>query len=141
MKRASLKLRQKFIDGLAEYGLTYEEVKENWKYAGGDSRHHLNYYHLCYAHLEPPDWTDRCVCDHLIKENCYITDGTYFLVVGNCCIKKFLEKQTRTCDMCGQPHKNRVVNRCNDCRLGRCDTCGCECRAQYKACFECHQGK
>ena len=137
MKQASTKLRQKFIDGLAEYGLTYEEVKKNWKYAGGDSRHHLNYYHLCYAHLQPPEWTDRCVCDHVIKENCYITDGTWFLVVGNCCIKKFLDKQTRTCDMCKRPHKNRVVNRCNLCREGVCDKCGCECNAFYKTCFKC----
>ena len=140
MKHPSTELRRKFIEGLAEHGLTYEEVKQNWKYAGGDSRHHLNYYHLCYAHLEPPAWTDRCVCDHIIKENCYITNGTDFLVIGNCCIKKFIDKQTRTCDTCGQAHKNRIVNRCNLCRQGLCDTCGCECSTKYKNCFSCHNG-
>ena len=138
MKHPSTELIEKFIEGLAEHGLTYEEVKQNWKYAGGDSRHHFNYFLLCHTEHDQPDWTDRCVCDHIIKENWYITDGTDFLVIGNCCIKKFIDKQTRTCDMCGQSHKNRVVNRCNLCRQGRCDTCGGKCSTKYKNCFKCH---
>ena len=123
---------QKFIKGLAGYGITYEEVKDNWKYAGGDTGRHRNYYTLCYSHLDPPEATDRCVCDHRISENCYITDGSEFLVVGNCCIKKFITNKTRTCDTCGGAHKNRIVNRCNGCRVGICDKCGTICNSSFK---------
>jgi hypothetical protein len=99
MKRPSTKLRQKFIDGLAEYGLTHDEVKKNWKYAGGDSRHHLNYSTCAMRTFSRPIGRTGASATMCIRENCYITDGTWFLVVGNCCIKKFLDKQTRTCDM------------------------------------------
>ena len=138
MKRPSTELTRKFIQGLEAHGLTYEEVKQNWKYAGGNMGSHLNYYNLCYSHLEPPAILDRCVCEHLIKENCYATNGRDFLVIGNCCIKKFLSKKTRTCDECGEPHKNRIVNRCNLCRQGRCDSCGISCGTIYKTCYKCH---
>ena len=138
MKRPSTELRRKFVEGLAEYGLTYEDVKQNWKYAGGDSRHHENYYDMAFSHLEQPDHTDRCVCEHLIRENCYITDGTDMIVVGNCCIKKFINKAGRTCDECGEPHKNRIVNRCNNCRQGCCDSCGISSGTIYKKCYKCH---
>ena len=117
MKHPSEEMTHKFINGLAAIGLTYEEFKQIWKYGGGNRGSHLNYYNLCYSHLAPPMWADSCVCgQRLVKENCYATDGTDFIVIGNCCVKKFMPKCTRTCDNCGEPHKNRIVNRCNTCR-------------------------
>ena len=105
MKRPSTELTRKFIQGLEAHGLTYEEVKQNWKYAGGNMGRHLNYYNLCYSHLQPPALTDRCVCEHLIKENCYATDGKDFLVIGNCCIKKFLAQKTEPATNAGSHTK------------------------------------
>ena len=122
MKHPSEEVTKKFINGLAAHGLTYEEFKQTWKYGGGNRGSHLNYYNLCYSHLAPPMWADSCVCgQRLVKENCYATDGTDFVVIGNCCIKKFVPKCTRTCDNCGEPHKNRIVNRCNTCRKEHSD--------------------
>ena len=44
---ASLELTNKFITGLENYGLTYHEIKNmNWKYCGGITGRHLNYFKL-----------------------------------------------------------------------------------------------
>ena len=115
--KPSLELTDKFIKGLQKYKLTYDEIKNsNWKYCGGRERSHLNYFKLCFKSIELPPLQPNCVCGHSIKENCYITNNEQILVLGNCCIKKFIEKSSRTCEKCGCSHKNRVVNRCNICR-------------------------
>ena len=61
---------------------------------------------------------NTCICGHDISENCYITDGNIIIVLGNCCIRKYLPKTQcgRTCRICKQPHKNRKNNICNKCR-------------------------
>ena len=63
-----------------------------------------------------PATTNKCICEHKIIGNCYITNGERLLVLGNCCIKKFVPDSGRTCDKCGNKHKNRKINRCNTCR-------------------------
>ena len=135
--KASIALHKKFIKGLAEYNLTEEEVKKNWKYCGGDRGRHYNYFKLSCPNDDEPEHTNECVCKHYIEENCYITNGEEILVLGNCCIKKFLPKSGRTCELCDEPHKNRIVNRCNDCRFGICDKCNKKCNSNYKLCFDC----
>jgi hypothetical protein len=47
----------------------------------------------------------------------------------------------RNCDDCGGPHQNRNVNRCNGCRIGKCDCCGCACKPQYRVCYQCSRSK
>lgn len=137
-KPASLELTTKFIEGLKKYDLTYDEItNSNWKYCGGRNGHHLNYFKLCFKHDKLPEIETNCVCGHHIEENCYITDGKEILVLGNCCIKKFIPKSSRTCENCGEPHKNRIVNRCNDCRKGICDVCDKTCDSKYKKCYNC----
>ncbi len=134
----SLELTNKFIRGIEKYGLTYDEIRvNNWKYCGGNTGRHLNYFKLCCRNEDLPDKVDECVCGHRIEENCYITDGDQFLVLGNCCIKKFIPKSSRTCEKCGEPHNNRVVDRCNNCRKGLCDECGKVCKISYKKCYKC----
>jgi len=134
----SQELTHKFIKGLENYGLTYNEIKSsNWKYCGGRSGRHLNYFKLCCPNDDLPEYVGECVCGHHIEENCYITDGEQILVLGNCCIKKFIPKSSRTCEDCGEPHKNRVVNRGNNCREGICDECHKECDKSYKKCYSC----
>ena len=131
----SANLTQQFIKGLKNYGLNYDDVI-NWKYCGGDTGRHLNYFILC-CNDNLPEWTNECVCGHSIKENCYVTDGENLLILGNCCIKKFIPKSSRTCEKCNEPHKNRTVNRCNKCRKGVCDKCNNTCNEKYKKCYNC----
>lgn len=135
---ASISLTNRFIEGLKKYNLTYDEIKKNnWRYCGGEKERHFRYFELFFGHRNLPERTDECVCGHHIKENCYITDGEYVLILGNCCIKKF-GINLRRCDKCNEPHKNRTVNRCNKCRVGCCDKCGKNCKEQYKTCYNCH---
>ena len=137
-EQSTLQLRQKFIDGLAKYNLTYDDVKNNFRYYGGDTGRHRNYLSICHTYKLPlPSHAKKCVCDHNIVENCYITDDKQILVIGNCCIKKFITKSSRTCERCHASHNNRIVNRCNDCRKGRCDTCDKPCSETYKKCWKC----
>ena len=120
----TLDLTNHFIKGLKEYNLTIKEIeKGQWKYCGGDKGRHLNYWKLCFPNYPTPDKVNECVCGHRIEGNCYITDDFNdgeILILGNCCIKKFCPKSSRTCEICEQPHKNRKVH---ECRKGICDNC------------------
>jgi len=137
-KRPSLNLTERFMKGLSNYGLSYETIKKSgWKYCGGNSGRHLKYFKLSCPNDDLPEQADECVCGHHIEENCYITDGIEILILGNCCIKKFVPKSSRTCEICEKPHKNRIVNRCAECRVGRCDGCGKYCDESYKKCYKC----
>lgn len=128
---------------LEEEGVTKEELETYWRYAGGDRGSHENYFQLVYAgRIAAPDHRTECFCETPIKENCYIARGDRLLPVGNCCIKRFLPEgvRGRTCEQCGAPHRNRVVNRCNRCRRCRCDRCGRSISFKYKVCYDCKFG-
>jgi hypothetical protein len=146
-RKPSLKLTNKFYNELeAKYKITKENlINEGWHYCGGDNKHHQNYFDLynkSYEYFEQPKKVDKCICQHIIKENCYITnkDNTCILVLGNCCIKHFLPegKSGRTCQDCGAIHKNRIVNRCNNCRYQKCDNCNKSNHSGYKLCYYCY---
>ena len=115
-------LSKKFIKGLEEYGLSYDDIKNSgWKYCGGNvKKEHKKYFALCFPSMSLSDipHEDHCVCGHHIVENCFITDSTetQILVLGNCCIKKFVPMCTRTCEICKSPHRNRKDNKCTTCR-------------------------
>jgi len=111
-----LSISKRFSNGLKRYNISLDNLKECWRYCGGEKGRHLNYYNLCCVGEEQPEHEDRCICGHLIKENCYITDGNYILTIGNCCIKRFLPNSTRTCERCNKPHRNRKDNLCIGCR-------------------------
>ena len=89
---ASRILNKRFMKGLEEYGLKDAEY---------------------------PTHSTSCVCGHFIEENCYITNGEEILILGNVCIKKFLnsDKAGRTCEKCDAPHQNSKDNFCNKCRV------------------------
>ena len=120
----TVELRRKFIEGLESYGLDVHDVQTNWKYCGGDQGRHWRYWKLMCPEKEQPNYKDRCVCSHATQENCYICykDQTFFLVIGNFCIKRFMTHSGRTCELCNESHKNRTVNRWNDCK-NRCKDC------------------
>jgi|TARA_R100000773_G_scaffold31701_3_gene27077 uracil-DNA glycosylase len=111
-----MNISKRFENGLKRFNITPEELKKDWKYCGGDRGRHLNYYKVVCPDEEEPPHEDRCICGHRIKENCYITDGKFILNLGNCCVKRFLQKTTRSCEVCGSPHRNRKDNRCRKCR-------------------------
>lgn len=150
------KLSTRFKNGLNKYQIMFEELK-NWKYCGGGSGRHHNYFKVLYPDDEIPSHARKCLCGAGINENCYITDGKKIIVLGNCCIKRFVPKCTRTCEVCEQPHRNRKSNLCNDCKheskyfniykkaeqkkKSQCEDCGVETDG-YKKCFKCfNKGK
>lgn len=119
---------ENFCKSLEALGLTYDEVVKNYKYSGGnrdpktdEDTTHSNYFSLCFPYDEFPENVLKCLCEHPIINNCYITkdnDIDTLLIVGMCCIKKFNIVSTRTCELCAKPHKNRKINYCNECKEG-----------------------
>ena len=132
-----------FQSGLmANYGMTLQDLN-SWSYCGGDRGAHLKYFMLCNtgAMLQTPPHMDSCVCGHDIVHNCFIKneDNTRMLVLGNCCIKKFMRQSGRTCEVCGMSHRNSSVNRCNGCRLRpQCNSCGCSIARNNRRCYPCN---
>ena len=122
------KFEEKLIKNLSEYGIqSLEEFRNDWKYTGGNKGSHLKYWILVMEDMEVPEEENACICGCKIVENCYITkdtDGiTELMVLGNCCIKRFITKSGRTCEDCNSPHKNRKINKCNKCKAGICLKC------------------
>ena len=116
---------KRFIEGLRAHNLTIAEVNaQGFRYCGGDDDAHLRYFRLLYGwDVATPEHRAHCVCGHDIHYNCYITNGARTLVLGNCCIKRFVDKGHRTCGTCNARHRNRKVNKCNTCRAV-CEDCG-----------------
>lgn len=139
-------LTDKFIKGLQNYNLKKEDM-EQFKYCGGNKGSHFNYFKIFFRERlqENPKWSpvqkDHCICGHIISENCYIINNTeLILILGNCCIKKFVPTNKRSCEKCGNHHRNRNVNRCNECRFGVCDYCNKKCGKKYHLCWDCANG-
>lgn len=133
-----------FYEGLLQkYGVTREGLSA-YRYCGGDGQlHHRNYFELFFFKKDAPipPQESECVCGHYIEENCYMVDAqNNFIVLGNCCIKRYMPNHYRSCDICGARHKNRKVNRCNDCRRGKCDGCGRDCSTSRRICYACRRG-
>jgi hypothetical protein len=141
-----------FCDNLDALGLTYAEVKRDYKYSGGTNGPHKNYFDLCFPMNTKPEKKRYCLCDHFIKDNCYLSkdfDIDTILIVGNCCIKKFIDKSSRTCEHCNAPHKNRSLNYCNTCKeyvkrgyTEKCLSCNSLSRSLSKTnkCDTCNKG-
>ena len=90
------KVYDKFVQGLNQYDLTLDDMKD-YVYAGGNTGRHYNYFKDFFKKelkRKPKGWyfeyEDKCICGHNIKENCYIAHKITkeWLVLGNCCIKK-----------------------------------------------------
>lgn len=112
----SIKLQKRFEEGLKEHNLTIEEIK-TWKYDGGDWDYHLNNWKRKYGTEPTPKKEQKCLCGQKIDNNCYITNGVLRLVVGSCCIKKFIDSGfKRFCSGCDIPIKSLKDNYCLKCR-------------------------
>ena len=127
----------RFIEGLKEYNLTYEEiVASGWNYCGGDYNDKLNYYKLRFPNEKLLPHADECVCGHYIEKNGYICNKkqTEFLVLGSCCIKRFIGG--RTCEKCGDKHKRHTINICKWCENNRI-FCQVKNKYRYKKFIRC----
>ena len=106
-----------FAAGMAALGCT---DLETLRYVGGDYSEHARYFDIACPGMDRPPHASACVCRVRIKNNAYLrqgADGPLF-VVGSCCVKKFVARSGRTCEDCGEPHRNRKVNLCTACRNG-----------------------
>lgn len=69
----------------------------------------------------PPNETDECICEHYIEDNRYIYNRITeeYLIVGNCCIRKFQkrsgEKFSRHCADCKSAIKRNKSDLCKNC--------------------------
>lgn len=121
------KFQKNILENLKKNGINSLEELNEFRYAGGDSKSHFNYFKLLFKDEELPSHSDKCICNTDITENCYIVrenDNEFeLLVLGSCCIKKFVSKCKRTCNVCGMNHKNRKLNLCNSCKRGICLKC------------------
>jgi len=108
----------RFKEGLRRW--TGDDDVANYRYYGGDQGRHLSYF-VNTLHRRPTDMPDRrafCVCGIKIMEQCFLEHepSKELVVVGNCCIRRYVPKAGRTCDCCGEGHRNRRDNLCHACR-------------------------
>ena len=57
-----LDICENFTNGLAAVRLTLEDIRTNWKYAGGSRGRHDNYNKTCYRESQRPMRQDKCIC-------------------------------------------------------------------------------
>jgi hypothetical protein len=120
---------KRFIRGLEEYNLTFEQIQYmGAEYCGGNKGRYKKYWNQYWKEKCPnqsvpdlPALSDSCVCGHHIVCQHYITfkeDGEDFIMVlGSECIKRFMPNgMKKSCNNCGKVHKNRKKNVCNDCQ-------------------------
>ena len=153
MENVAKTYRFKFEEALTSLSTTvnFKDCKNEWRYAGGDSGSHANYYNMIKDeyNLEEPGSEALCICTHPIVENCYIRHikTNQLVVIGNCCIKRFMsEVAGRRCTNCDKIHKNRTTNLCNECRKVYCEFCKYELgintvSAERGMCQECFGNK
>ena len=111
--------RSTMIKNIYALGYDGENVFETWQYAGERDKEKLFRKIIEKENICMPPYEDKCLCNTKIKNNHFICDPTktHILVVGSCCIKKFVVSGTqRHCNECNSVHKNTKDNYCNTCR-------------------------
>lgn len=97
--------------------------------------------------VEQIDMTEfrNCVCNEEIKNFCFIanSDRTEYFIIGNCCIKNFIKANSITCEECGNEHRNKIKNLCNDCKIiQKCEICSAEhSNLNHNMCNKCYNQK
>lgn len=139
------KITDRFIAGLKKHNLTYEQItSSDWRYCGGDDGAAARYYAVACPDEKHPEHATRCVCGHPINKNFYINNinTKQILILGMCCIRKFIPKCYRTCSECGAKHRNTKKNLCNLCQTGLCRECNQpKWNTYYKSCYDCWYNK
>jgi hypothetical protein len=113
-----------------EYGLRPKDL-DDWQYAGGDYNEkepwHAKFKKEFKIKTDWPERADECVCGVEIMYNCFISnrERDWVLVIGRCCINKFIGPNRRRCEICYEPHRNRKRNMCKACyKTSKCKGCG-----------------
>jgi hypothetical protein len=143
--RTELDLTERFIRGLENYDLTADEIK-NWTYVGGGHTTNRELHKILdqkfkvnFPTSDPIELEDTCVCGHPIQQNAFISDGERILVLGSCCVKRFLTTGTKkTCRKCKKPYRGCYLE-CKSCRPYNnpdkvCKRCGCVYQYKCRGC-------
>ena len=110
---------------------------KNWICVGNDRQ--MSYFHekrLQFPLLTHPGHWGNCVCGHPITNNYYIYNTLLHVskCVGSECIEGFTHsKLHKTCRDCGNSHRNRSDDFCNDCRKKQPK------KIRYRDCRDCSQ--
>jgi len=142
-----------FFDNLWEkYGMTRKYFRLNYIYCGGNKQgRHRNYYMMVFGEPPSSEWdvggclhNNHCYCSTKIVEQCFVYNKKLYsenkeegkppledrngmpiiIAMGNECIHRECPNHGRTCGECGEPHRNKKDNLCNDCRNPKkCKTC------------------
>jgi hypothetical protein len=61
---------------------------------------------------------NECLCGHIIKNHKVISNDIIHLIVGACCVKRFIKKdnQISKCKRCNMDHNKRVNSLCEPCK-------------------------
>jgi hypothetical protein len=114
--------RELFKQNLEQYSEKNSGIPflNQWKYIGGNEGRHLRKYITLFNKNPDIPYKTNCICTHEIKENCYIENiiSGKQLVIGNCCINRYLETTDQLCEHCKASHRNLKDNYCTDCRGG-----------------------
>lgn len=137
---------EKLVDGFRRiYNIDFNEAKKTYHKCGGNGTDHDRKRFITNFGDTPfPPTVKKCPCGHAIIKNCYVTENNEYskiIIVGNCCVKQFDSGNKRICVLCKSPHKNRTVNKCNDCR-NQCEDClKVVDRLYNQKCKECRKNK
>lgn len=125
------------------YDLTLEELNRNYEYVGGlwpsrdpfkkPDKHSKIFYEKfgnkssleVLRNSNSPDFVkkgflSKCCCNHPIKQNCYLynEEENKFVILGNCCIKKYVGGLNCYCINCKEIvniNNKKNFNYCNEC--------------------------
>ena len=147
---------QRFINGLKDHNIDYELFKtQTWRYVGDDSPEGKDLLYETYGYKSELSESilnnrkDKCICGQPIQNNYFIAfkyfnpNEDYILYIGKDCAKKFVCLNKKRCEICDTPHRNRSVNRCNDCRGKKfCIVCNdsIDSDSKYDICNDCSEG-
>lgn len=117
---------KKISKNLKKLDITFEEFQNDFRRAGGynpnDERKDAilkREWEQTFKNKERPTHVNHCLCNHYIEDNRYIKhfkNNDTILILGSCCIKRFMKYCSKMCEICDKPHKNRKDNKCNKCR-------------------------
>lgn len=118
-----------FFIGMKKLGYTKKQAKE-FRYCGADTNDTTrNYWNLTSKNKQLPAKKYKCICGKNITNNYYITNDKDVLIICSNCNKNNIKHNKKSCEKCGENHRNIKDNFCNACRKDRieyfdqCDLC------------------
>jgi hypothetical protein len=111
-----------FKKSLYDIGLDPYIVFNTYVCVGGDgyersqiidkkNHKHIAEFRANFGNLNFPEYINKCLCDHHIEENCYISSDfkvyDKILIIGNCCYKRFIKNKQRLCINCESRHEQQ----------------------------------